>query len=106
MGLKLYKSADEAKQYRTDVGIIDILAVDKNSKLVIIELKAGEADRQILGQLIPYISWIKTNLSNNIEVRGIIVANSFDYGVIQALDMWPFLNLIRYKVDFKFEKLS
>lgn len=103
-GLKPYKSTDEARQYRTDVGNIDIMAMDKNSRVVVIELKAGEADRQTLGQIIPYISWVKKNESAGKEVRGIIVASSFDYRVIQALDVLPFLSLFRYKVDFKFEK--
>lgn len=80
--LKPYKSADDARQYRTDVGIIDILAIDSNSKLVVIELKAGEADRQTLGQVIPYVSWVRANVSGGEEVRGMIVANSFDYRVI------------------------
>jgi len=103
-GLKPYKSTEEARQYNTDIGRIDILAIDKNSKLVVIELKAGEADRQTLGQIIPYVSWVKTNIANGEEVRGLVIANSFDYRVIQALEVLPFLGLIRYQVEFKFEK--
>lgn len=105
-GLKPYKNAEEARQLHTDVGRLDILAIDRSSNFVVIELKAGEADRATIGQIIPYISWVKTNMANSQEVRGIIVANSFDYRVIQSLDVLPFLGLIRYKVDFKFEEAN
>jgi hypothetical protein len=103
-GLKPYKNTEEARQLHTDVGRLDILAIDRFSNFVVIELKAGEADRDTIGQIIPYISWVKTNIAHGQEVRGIIVANSFDYRVIQSLDVLPFLGLIRYKVDFKFEE--
>jgi len=103
-GLKPYKDSDEARQMSTDMGRIDILALDKDSNFVVIELKAGEADRQTIGQIIPYISWVKTNMANGKHVRGLIVANSFDYRVIQSLEVLPFLGLIRYNVEFTFEE--
>ncbi len=52
-GLHLYMNNDiTGQQLDTKVaGRIDLLAVDKNGDLVVIELKAEEADRQVCGQI-------------------------------------------------------
>ena len=58
-------------------GRIDLLSVDANGDLVVIELKAGEADRQVAGQIQAYMGWVKENLAKERSVRGIIVASDF-----------------------------
>jgi hypothetical protein len=103
-GLKLYSNGEiSGRQYSTDVGRIDLLALDKSGSYVVIELKAGKAIDHVLGQILGYMSHIRKNLANGKEVRGIIVADDFDERLKYAAEEIPKLKLKRYLVKFEFE---
>lgn len=85
---------------------IDILAVDKSDKFVVIELKAGVADTSTFGQISGYIGWIKKNLAKGREVRGMLVANSFDEKVKYATALVPDISLKRYELKFEFKDVN
>lgn len=103
-GLKLYSGGNiSGRQYITNVGRIDLLAVDKNGSFVVIELKAGKAIDHAVGQILGYMSNIRKNLANGKEVRGIIVADDFDDRLKYAADEIPKLKLKKYLVKFEFE---
>jgi RecB family endonuclease NucS len=57
------------------VGIIDLLALDKNRDFVVIELKAGRAGDSACGQILGYMSWVRKELAGEKKVRGMIVAS-------------------------------
>ncbi|MFQ6126218.1 MAG: endonuclease NucS domain-containing protein [Candidatus Heimdallarchaeota archaeon] len=57
-------------------GIPDLICKDKDGKYVVIEFKAGEAKYDALGQLVSYKGAVNKKIDG--EVRGIIVASSFD----------------------------
>jgi RecB family endonuclease NucS len=61
------------QEFMTDVGRIDILCVDKEKRLVVIELKAGLADDRAVGQIARYMGWVKQNLPEGPELRGILI---------------------------------
>lgn len=74
-GLKL---ADNGRQYITEIGRMDLLCQDASGQYVVVEVKAGEAEDGVFGQMLRYIGWVHTNLKggrNN--VRGIILAGQF-----------------------------
>ena len=49
-----------SQQYKTDIGSIDILAKDKESKsFVVIELKKNQTSDDTIGQLARYMGWIQ-----------------------------------------------
>ena len=83
-------------------GRIDILATDAHNGLVVIELKAGEADRQVCGQIQAYMGWVIENLSAGQPVRGILVASGFTERAKLAASVVPGLSLRSYSVVFKF----
>jgi len=52
---------------------IDILALDRHDRYVVIELKVSR-DR-VVGQLLRYMGWVEQNMETSQPARGIIVAN-------------------------------
>lgn len=103
-GLQLYKeNGVTGRQVDAKVaGRIDILAIDLAKNLVVIELKAGEADDKVCGQIQRYMGWVKENIAKRQKVRGIIIANDFSERLIYAAKVVPDLSLKRYQISFKF----
>jgi hypothetical protein len=83
-------------------GRIDLLAEDKDNNLVVIEIKVGEVDREVCGQIQAYMSWVKNVLAGGKSVRGIVVAKDFTDRLRLAAKMVPELSLRKYRVDFEF----
>lgn len=106
-GLKLYsKGGVTGRQFNTEVGRIDILAIDKNSNFVVIELKAGIGNYSVIGQILGYMSWVRQNIANGKEVRGIIIADDFDKKLKYASSETANISLKRYEVNFTFKDVQ
>jgi hypothetical protein len=91
----------KSQQYATSIGPIDILAKDKNTgSYVVIELKRDQTSDDTVGQVARYMGWVKEEL-NDPNVRGIIVAGSFDQRLHYAGQMVPNVDVFLYQVDFK-----
>jgi hypothetical protein len=99
-GLTLVENGVE---YQTEAGRIDLLARDANNYLVVVELKAGKAKDNALGQLLGYIGCLSTSEAN---VRGILVASSLDPRVVFAAKGLPHVKLVRYQLSFTLEEVS
>ncbi len=80
-------------------GRIDITAEDKNGVTVVIELKAGKADRDAIGQILAYMGDLDTGKN---LVRGIWVAGDFDLRAVAAARVVPHLQLRKYGFNFTF----
>lgn len=94
-----------SQQFRTDVGPIDILAVDKKTKnYVVIELKKNQTSDDTVGQLARYMGWIKANKGG--EVSGVIIAGEYDKKLDYALKALNNVEVFLYQVDFKLNKFS
>jgi len=59
------------RQFPTEVGRIDLLAKDTDG-YVVIELKKDRVEDKVMGQILRYMGWVRSNLSPDKEVRGII----------------------------------
>jgi hypothetical protein len=104
-GLKLFTDEGLAgREIPTEAGKIDILAKDRENNLVVIELKASKASYGTLGQILSYMASIKKELGAN-HVRGMIVAEEFDKKLSLAVTEVPTVSLVKYKVNFEFEKV-
>jgi endonuclease len=99
-GLSLVENGIE---YQTEAGRIDLLARDGNNHLVVIELKAGKAKDNALGQLLGYIGCLSASESN---VRGILVASGFDSRVIFAARGLPNVKLLKYQLSFNLQEIT
>lgn len=100
-GLRLYEDGSE---FTTEVGRIDLLAIDDNEDLVVIELKTGKAGDSAFGQIMRYIGYVEDNVAESGQnVRGIIVADDFDENLKYSIRKVPELELKKYRVNFDFE---
>lgn len=89
-----------SQQYKTDIGPIDILAKDKKNKNhVVIELKKDQTSDDTIGQITRYMGWIKENKKDN-DVKGIIIAGTYDKRLEYALKMVSGIEVYLYKIDF------
>ena len=84
-----------------EAGRIDITAEDDGGNIVVIELKAGTAGRDSIGQILSYMGSIE-NLKEK-RVRGILVAHDFDPRLEMAAKLVPDVSLKAYSVQFTFE---
>jgi len=94
------------QQYPSDTGPIDILAVSKDKKkLLVIELKRGKASDVVVGQVLRYIGYVQEQLcEGNQTVQGIIIALEDDIKLRRALATVPFIEFYRYQMSFKLIK--
>lgn len=94
------------QQYQTDTGAIDILAVSKDNKtLLVVELKKGRASDVVVGQTLRYMGYVKDMLAEERQtVRGVIIASEDDQRMKRALSMVPNIDFYRYEVSFKLHK--
>tara|TARA_X000000950_G_scaffold154734_1_gene189835 strand:- start:1231 stop:2160 length:930 start_codon:yes stop_codon:yes gene_type:complete len=97
----------KSKQYRTEIGIIDILAFDnKNNCHVVIELKRNQTSDDTVGQLMRYMGWVKRHLKDE-NVKGIIIAGKYDKKLDYALEYAPFdTDVFIYNVTFELNEFS
>lgn len=105
----IYKEDGEpfGKQYPTDTGPLDILAISKDKKrLLVIELKKGRASDAVVGQTLRYMSFVKEELAEDGQtVLGVIIAHEDDQRIRRALTMTPNIVFYRYKVSFNLVKV-
>lgn len=101
--LRLYEEDGErtGKQYVTDVGRIDILAVDKSGDYVVIELKREASDKSC-GQLLRYMGWVKRHIAGNRNVKGIIITRRADDELKYAASAVGNVKIKEYEVEFTF----
>ena len=94
------------KQFPTDTGPIDILAVSKDKKeYLVIELKKGRASDSVVGQVQRYMGFIKEEfLEEGQRVRGAIIALENDLKVKRALSVTNDIDFYEYKINFDLVK--
>jgi len=91
------------KQYETDAGRIDILAVSKDKKrLLVIELKRGRISDIVVGQLLRYMGYVKEELAEPDQVvEGVIIGLEDDQKLRWAIAPVPLIKFYRYQISFK-----
>ena len=85
-------------------GFIDITAKAADGTVVVIELKAGTARRDAVGQILSYMGDVAAEEAG--EVRGILVAGDFDSKARAAARVVPSLSLRSYRVTFEFRAVD
>jgi len=93
-------------QYPSDTGPIDILAISKDKKeILVVELKKGRVSDLVVGQVQRYMGYVKEELAeDNQSVRGVIIAFEDDIKIRRALSVAPNIDFYTYKIHFNLEK--
>jgi restriction system protein len=103
--LRIFEDTDsnDGQQYQTEIGPIDILAVEpKSNSFVVIELKKGRSSDQVVGQVLRYMGWVKRNLCTGTQtVKGLIICRDPDPKLSYALEMAGGIDVRYYSVAFK-----
>jgi len=91
------------QQYPSDTGPMDILAIRKDKKeLLVVELKKGRASDAVVGQIQRYMGYAMEELAEpDQSVRGVIIAMEDDLRIRRALRVASNIAFYRYQVSFK-----
>ena len=101
-GLQLFFQDDtDGIEFVTEVGRIDILAIDTHGTMVIIELKVDQTPDTVCGQLMRYMGWVKRHLAHGKPVRGIIISQSITDKIRYATADLPNVELREYELSLK-----
>jgi len=94
------------QQYPSDTGPIDILAISKDKRsLLVVELKRGRASDSVVGQIQRYMGYVRAELAEpDQEVEGVIIALDDDLRIRRALGVTSGISFYRYEVSFKLSK--
>ena len=97
-----------AQQFPTDTGPIDILAISKDKKeLLVIELKRGRASDRVVGQIQRYMGYVISDVAEADQtVKGAIVALNDDLKIRRALSVTNNIEFFKYKVDFELSRIT
>ncbi len=97
---------NSGQQFPTDTGPIDILAISKDKKeVLVVELKKGRASDAVVGQIQRYMGYITEFIAEDTQqVKGIIIALDEDQRIKFALKVAPNIDFYRYEVKFNLIK--
>lgn len=105
-GLRLYASGDRTGiEFPVDGGRIDLFAIDRAEKFVVIELKLSQGRNKTLGQLLYYMGWVDQHLGNG-PCRGLIIASEITEELSVAVARVPGVQLARYRMSFAIEPVA
>ena len=103
--LRVFEDSDgnEGQQYATEIGPIDILAIEEKTKtFVVIELKKGRPSDRVVGQVLRYMGWVKRNLCGSGQtVRGLVICRDHDLKLTYALEMTNNIDVRYYSMSFR-----
>jgi restriction system protein len=94
------------QQYPSDTGPIDILAISKDKKeLLVVELKKGRVSDNVVGQIQRYMGYVQEELAEKGQiVKGVIIALEDDIRIRRALAVTKNIDFYKYQVSFKLFK--
>jgi restriction system protein len=94
------------QQYQSDTGPIDILAISKDKKeLLVVELKKGRVSDSVVGQVQRYMGYVQEELAEEGQkVKGVIIGLEDDIKIRRALAVAPNIEFFRYQVSFRLFK--
>jgi endonuclease len=99
-GLRLYdEEGITGVEFPVGGRFTDILAVDKDGRYVVVELKVSRGYDRVVGQLLRYMAWVEQNMDASQSVRGIIVGNEITSDLKLASSRVSDIQLVEYEIS-------
>ena len=94
------------QQYPSDTGPIDILAISKDKKtILVVELKKGRISDNVVGQIQRYMGYVLEELAEEDQtVKGVIIGLEDDLKIKRALSVTTNIEFYKYQINFKLYK--
>ena len=103
--LGIFNARLVASEYQTEVGRIDLLVSSGSDTLWVVELKAGVAGRDAIGQITSYIGAIRDSNPSK-AVLGLLAATDFDKACLSAHGAIGDVELKRVRIEYVLEKAA
>jgi predicted nuclease of restriction endonuclease-like (RecB) superfamily len=104
-GYKIFGKQGEGIEYTIAGKRIDLLLENTiENELLIIELKAGVADDNVLAQISNYYGLLSKEFPNK-KIKGIIIAGEIDDSLIHACSITDKIEVKKYKMKLTLEKI-
>jgi len=90
----------DGRQFSIEGGRIDLLCREKRGgNFVVIELKKGEAPNQTMLQILFYMSWVRQNMAQGKDVRGVILTETADSALVEIVKEVPNVDIQYYRLS-------
>jgi len=104
-GLRLYDvEGRSGVEFPIEGGYIDILAIDRAGRFVVIELKVGRGRNKTVGQLLYYMGWVDKFLGKA-PCRGMIIAKNISDDLVLATQRTSGVSLFQYNLSVSVEQV-
>ncbi|MGE5543739.1 MAG: hypothetical protein ACM3UW_02095 [Bacillota bacterium] len=105
--LRIYTDASgrQGFEYPTEIGIIDILAVDAYQRLTVMEF-AEEVTPEVLSRILGYMGWVRRNLTPGKDVKGMIFTNHIEEHMLLSISQVPGIEVYQLKMSLEVNKMS
>ena len=87
-------------EYRTGVGVIDILARGSDDALYVLELKVSRGSDAVIGQILRYMAWVRSNMAKGRPVYGIVVSSTTSEKLKYAASEVSGIYVMEYELQF------
>lgn len=108
-GLRIYTNSDglPGVEFPIRNRRIDLLCQGKDGAFVVVELKLSRGAYSAVGQILTYMSWVRSDMAKQSPVRGILVAREMTDEVKAAVqESRAQIALFEYELDFKVRPAS
>lgn len=105
--LKLYQdiSGRMGIEYPTEVGIVDILAIDGEGYFTVVEI-ADPFTPEVLTRMLGCMGWLRKHLALGQEVRGIVLTNQVENNMLMSAAAIPQIEICQLQVSVVVNRLS
>lgn len=102
-GLTVFLGADECGDavHTTPLGDIHILAEQRGGDLVVINIESNEHPITACASLLGQVAWVKENLADGREVRGIFVAQGITDELLYVVSASPSIQVCEFELLVK-----
>jgi hypothetical protein len=102
LGLKRFNVENFPAEYNAGYGGTVILCRDaRNNDLVVVDFNRGDAPTDTLIRILRYMSWVRQNLADKSEVRGIILTESANAALSDIVKEVPNVDLRCYRIGIE-----